>query len=389
MSSPGRKPRARIALALGLALDAFVLFLCVAATARAGASTASADSRRRSTKSASLASDDDEWSWSTPSLDDVASVTFVRACAVFLDILRGLFAPGIGGGPPPAAFSETFAARVDPVLFFYHLACTVGLWSRWRATASGATAGLGGFASIDARAAIAASAIVGWVEVWALSVPLNVNAGHRLRAIGSVGRGNEETSSSPSALAPIPEESRAHDVAAEGSREVSFAEDVFANDDDDAAAAPASPAGKDDPLWPLRGVDAPREPWREGLPKELEAHLEAAFARMEKQTRAVLDALHRNSDAEKKRGRPFIASTTLAGVAKEGGRIRTWYQHSDRVPSEKRRKDGSLKDKVRSIQKFFTRTVSRFQHLIAWVPFQLTGEHVLYGTTLRRCSRRR
>ena len=68
------------------------------------------------------------------------------------------------------------------------------------------------------------------------------------------------------------------------------------------------------------------EPWREGVPPEIQRVLEDAFATLASRVRALLNVVHYNSVDETVRGRPFVQSGKLSSNVRDGGCIRSWNQ---------------------------------------------------------------
>ena len=82
---------------------------------------------------------------------------------------------------------------------------------------------------------------------------------------------------------------------------------------------------EEDRDWPC-GPESYPEPWREGVPPEIQHIVEDAFATLASRVRALLNEVHYHSVDEAVRGRPFVPTGTVSGAKKEGGRIRAWRQ---------------------------------------------------------------
>jgi hypothetical protein len=80
--------------------------------------------------------------------------------------------------------------------------------------------------------------------------------------------------------------------------------------DGNAAAAEFSREDRD---WPCGPAELP-EPWREGVPPEIQRMLEDAFATFTSRVRALLNEQHYHAVDEAVRGRPFVPASEAGGA---------------------------------------------------------------------------
>ena len=276
-------------------------------------------------------------------LFDLVAVTVLRAALVVWVVvvtqggrehgMRASFTHGFerGQGRRREGVTPWEGRLAHGVLLVFHASCSLGLLGKAVVLATVASrGGACGRASWGAQGLITCGVLVGWVQVEMTREPAVRFGGRR-----HVGRTDDDVAVLLGARG-----GGSGSAGVSGSVET---EGTTRRSGDLGSLPPGSDDGDDvatrewgtlfddgeavlgDRDWPCAPKVAP-EPWREGVPEDLQRVVEDAFATLASRVRALLDEVHYDAVDETVRGRPFVPIGDCRGALSEGGRVRAWRQ---------------------------------------------------------------